>query len=786
MYRDFEPVGVLDWEMAAIGPRELDVSWMVFAHQVFESITEVFGDAGHAALPARGRRQGDVRSELTGVELGDLHWYHLYNAVQWCIVFMRTGARQIHFGEIERPDDIETLFHHKPLHRAAARGGRRLTWSARSTSTRSTRCRCRSPGPAAATATSTTAATSTPTTAPATSSLITGAGLLPQPRHQGRVRAGRAAATSRPPCTSSDAIDDDRLNQHVGSYRIEVVEPLRKLRVVLEETEGIAARPDLGGLLRRRPGAAARDALRQPGDPRRPAVRAGRHLGAARSSIDGEEIAVDPGHLGRHAATAPGGSGRSARPSRPGAPADPPFEGMWWLYVPMRFDDFAVCLIIQESPDGYRTLNDCTRVWQGRPGRAARLAAGRRSATPPAPGRRPARRSRCTTPDGKPVRLEVESQLAVPLHVGGGYGGDPDWIHGTWKGAGVHRAASPTTSTDPAVAGPGHVRRASTTSAGPLTARRRRGLGPLRARLPSAGTTPAASPTASPSPPDRSPKEITHESSTATPSSSTASWAAPASADTLQVVSPHSEQVVATVPEGTTGRHRRRGRGGAPGLRLRPVAADDARQERIDVVQNFSNLYAGKLGEMAELITTRDGLADVVLQPRPGAGAVDADRGVPRRSPASSRGRRPAPASLGDASSSAASRSASSPRSRRGTSRSSRSCPSSIPALLAGCTIVIKPAPETPLDTYLMAELLPGGRRTGRRRQHRGRRPRGRRAPGRAPGHRQGRLHRLDRRRPQDRRGLRRAAQAGLASSSAASPPRSSSTTPTWPRRWRA
>ena len=42
-------------------------------------------------------------------------WYHVYNAVQWCIVFMRTGARQIHFGEIERPDDIETLFHHRPL-----------------------------------------------------------------------------------------------------------------------------------------------------------------------------------------------------------------------------------------------------------------------------------------------------------------------------------------------------------------------------------------------------------------------------------------------------------------------------------------------------------------------------------------------------------------------------------------------------------------------------------------------------------------------------------------------
>ena len=29
-----------------------------------------------------------------------------------------------------------------------------------------------------------------------------------------------------------------------------------------------------------------------------------------------------------------------------------------------------------------------------------------------------------------------------------------------------------------------------------------------------------------------------------------------------------------------------------------------------------------------------------------------------------------------------------------------------VPALLAGCTMVVKPAPETPLDTYLMAELL--------------------------------------------------------------------------------
>jgi aminoglycoside phosphotransferase (APT) family kinase protein len=114
MYRDFEPVAVLDWEMATIGPRELDVSWMVFAHQVFESIGTVFEMPG---MPHFMREEDVVATyeAATGAKLGDLSWYHLYNATAWCVVFMRTGARQVRFGEIERPDDIESLFHCKPL-----------------------------------------------------------------------------------------------------------------------------------------------------------------------------------------------------------------------------------------------------------------------------------------------------------------------------------------------------------------------------------------------------------------------------------------------------------------------------------------------------------------------------------------------------------------------------------------------------------------------------------------------------------------------------------------------
>lgn len=114
MYRDFEPVAVLDWEMAAIGPRELDVSWIMFAHRVFEAITEVMGMPGMPHF----MREEEIRArytELTGVELGDLLWFDVYNAVQWNIVFMRTGVRQIRFGEIERPEHIENLFHHRPL-----------------------------------------------------------------------------------------------------------------------------------------------------------------------------------------------------------------------------------------------------------------------------------------------------------------------------------------------------------------------------------------------------------------------------------------------------------------------------------------------------------------------------------------------------------------------------------------------------------------------------------------------------------------------------------------------
>jgi aminoglycoside phosphotransferase (APT) family kinase protein len=114
LYRDFRPVAVLDWEMVTLGPRELDVAWMIYAHMVFQEL------AGLATLPGLPEvmSEDDVRAtyrRLTGVEVGDLNWFYVYSGVMWACVFMRTGARRVHFGEVEKPDDVESLFYHAAL-----------------------------------------------------------------------------------------------------------------------------------------------------------------------------------------------------------------------------------------------------------------------------------------------------------------------------------------------------------------------------------------------------------------------------------------------------------------------------------------------------------------------------------------------------------------------------------------------------------------------------------------------------------------------------------------------
>ncbi|MFA5882456.1 MAG: phosphotransferase family protein [Acidimicrobiia bacterium] len=112
IFADFAPAAVLDWEMAGLGPRELDVAWMIYLHRFFDDLARQLDLPG---LPDFMRR-GDVVAtyeELTGYTPRDLDWYTAYAAVRHAIIMTRVGMRQAHFGEAELPADLDELVTHR-------------------------------------------------------------------------------------------------------------------------------------------------------------------------------------------------------------------------------------------------------------------------------------------------------------------------------------------------------------------------------------------------------------------------------------------------------------------------------------------------------------------------------------------------------------------------------------------------------------------------------------------------------------------------------------------------
>ncbi|MET8143874.1 aldehyde dehydrogenase [Sphaerisporangium sp. NPDC005288] len=180
-------------------------------------------------------------------------------------------------------------------------------------------------------------------------------------------------------------------------------------------------------------------------------------------------------------------------------------------------------------------------------------------------------------------------------------------------------------------------------------------------------------------------------------------WVAPSGTATIDVVSPHTEEVVGRVPDG------------APADMDRAVAA--ARQafdhgpwprmsmaERAEVIGRLAGLYAARQAEMAELITLEMGspitFSQLAQAPQPlgmlqyyselgKSFAVEEER----------------PGLFGPVT-----------VRREPVGVVAAVVPWNVPqfvimtklapALLAGCTVVVKPAPETPLDSYLLAEMV--------------------------------------------------------------------------------
>jgi hypothetical protein len=238
---------------------------------------------------------------------------------------------------------------------------------------------------------------------------------------------------------TSDALGDDRMAQAVGPYRVEVVDPLRELRLVCDGDEhgvgfdlrwrGSFPAVEESPHVMRAAGRIVLDAQRF--------AQVGTWEGTLR--VAGEELTVDPatwvGTRDRSWGIRP--VGEAEPPGRAAAEPDPGY-GFWWCYVPLRFEGFALVFIAQETADGHRFLNDALRVWPegdprgveslGYPRYEVRYRSGTRIPTGAV--------ITATEPGGRPLVVEIESLGHVALAAGCGYGADPQWAHGQWRGRG--------------------------------------------------------------------------------------------------------------------------------------------------------------------------------------------------------------------------------------------------------------------------------------------------------------------------------------------------------------
>lgn len=112
MFRHFEPVAVLDWEMAATGPVEIDLGWMIYLHRFLDDIAV---GAGLPGMPAFMRRDdvADTYEKASGRAPRDLDFYCLYAALRHAVVMSRVARRQVLFGEIAMPEDPDDMIMHR-------------------------------------------------------------------------------------------------------------------------------------------------------------------------------------------------------------------------------------------------------------------------------------------------------------------------------------------------------------------------------------------------------------------------------------------------------------------------------------------------------------------------------------------------------------------------------------------------------------------------------------------------------------------------------------------------
>jgi aminoglycoside phosphotransferase (APT) family kinase protein len=89
LYRSFEPVAVLDWEMATLGPGEVDLGWFLFMNRYLAAA------AGVPQLPGFPEREAAVAlyEEALGRAVRELDWFEAFAALRYGAVWLRVVQR---------------------------------------------------------------------------------------------------------------------------------------------------------------------------------------------------------------------------------------------------------------------------------------------------------------------------------------------------------------------------------------------------------------------------------------------------------------------------------------------------------------------------------------------------------------------------------------------------------------------------------------------------------------------------------------------------------------------
>lgn len=123
LWENFAPEAVIDWEMAVLGPRELDVAWLIFFHKYFQYIAL---NLGFPEAPMTGyMRREDIIAEyekLTGAKIQNINWYLGFSLMRMAMFDIRVNKRAIHFGERTPEEDPNNYLYGREIIRKILKG----------------------------------------------------------------------------------------------------------------------------------------------------------------------------------------------------------------------------------------------------------------------------------------------------------------------------------------------------------------------------------------------------------------------------------------------------------------------------------------------------------------------------------------------------------------------------------------------------------------------------------------------------------------------------------------